>query len=525
MAAALAVATAGVFVATGADPAPAASAPKQGGEITYGLEAETAGGWCPTTARLAISGIMVSTAIYDTLMVPNTKGEMVPYLAKSVEPNADYTEWTITLRDGVTFHDGTPADATAVKTSLDAYRSSTLIGTAMRPITDVRVDSPTQLTLTTNVSWPQLPWALYFDGRLGIVAPAQLADPETCPTNLIGTGPFKQVSYTVNQEMVVERNPDYWQDDTKGTQLPYLDKITFKPVAEAIQRVNSLQGGQLDVIHTSDGQQVDALDQLASDYTLLKEKPGRREVRYYLMNTGKPPLDDLNARMAVAMAIDRDQINELRNNGIFDVADGPFDTKVLGYLKNPGYPKYNPEKAEQLVQDYKDAHGGEFSVVLEHTNDPANVAEADIIKQQLDEVGIDATLKQDDQTAFIAAAVSGDFSIMLWRNHPGDDPDQQYHWWQPDSILNFGKINDPELQTLLDQARSSTDRAERKRLYEQVNRRFAEQVYNVWAYNSEWTIAGQENVKGFAGPPIPDVGGKQMFLYGRHPLLGISVSQ
>jgi peptide/nickel transport system substrate-binding protein len=523
-AAALAIITAGVVGAT-ADPAPAAPAPKQGGEITYGLEAETAGGWCPTSARLAISGIMVSAAVYDTLMVPNTKGEMVPYLAKSVEPNADFTEWTITLRDGVTFHDGTPVDATAVKTSLDAYRSSTLIGTAMRPITDVRVDSPTQLTLTTNVSWPQLPWALYFDGRLGIVAPAQLADPETCPTNLIGSGPFKKVSYTVNQEMVVERNPDYWQEDAKGTQLPYLDKITFRPVAEAIQRVNTLQSGQLDVIHTSDGQQVDALDQQAANYNLLKEKPGRREVRYYLMNTAKPPLDDLNARMAVAMAIDRDQINELRNNGIFDVANGPFDSKVLGYLKTTGYPKYNPKKARKLVQDYKTANGGEFSVVLEHTNDPANVAEADIIKQQLAEVGIDATLKQDDQTAFIAAAVGGNFSIMLWRNHPGDDPDQQYHWWQPDSILNFGKINDPELQTLLDQARSSTDRAERKRLYEQVNRRFGEQVYNVWAYTSEWTIAGQKNVKGFAGPPIPDGGGKQMFLYGRHPLLGISVSQ
>jgi peptide/nickel transport system substrate-binding protein len=525
IATAIAVTTASAFVVGSAGSAPAASSPKQGGEVTYGLESETGSGWCPSTQRLAISGIMVATAIYDTLTVPNSKGEIVPYLAKSITSNDDSTEWVVTLREGVTFHDGTPVDATAVKGALDAHRQATLTGAALKNVTDVRVDTPTQLTITTGVPWPELPWALYFDGRINIVAPAQLADPATCPTNLIGSGPFKKVSYTPNQELVTERNPNYWQKDAKGNQLPYLDKLTFKPVAEAAQRTNSLSGGQLDIIHTADGQQVDALEQQASNLTLMREKPGRREVRYYLMNTAKPPLDDLNARKAIAMAIDREQINELRNNGLFAIPDGPFDTAVDGYLKNPGYPKYNPKQAKKLADAYKDAHGGEFSVVLEHTNDPANVAEADIIKQQLAKVGIDATLKQDDQTAFVVAAVSGNFSIMLWRQHPGSDPDQQYPWWQVGSTVNFGKFDDPELQALLDQGRAETDPAARKKIYEDVNRRFAEQVYNVWAYNSEWVVASNKSVKGLAGPPLPDKGGKPIFLYGRHPLLGISVSQ
>ena len=132
----------------------------------------------------------------------------------------------------------------------------------------------------------------------------------------------------MNQELVATKNPDYWQKDAKGTQLPYLDKITFKPIAEAVQRVNGLQGGQLDVIHTADGQQVDALQQLTANFNLMQQQPGRSEVRYYLMNAAKPPLDDLNARKAVAMAIDRDQINEIRNNGAYRIANGPFDTSV-----------------------------------------------------------------------------------------------------------------------------------------------------------------------------------------------------
>ena len=100
-------------------PAPKAAAPKPGGEITYGLEAESGGGFCLPDARLAISGIEVVAAVYDTLVVPNTKDVMVPYLAKSVSHDAAYTTWTIVLRDGIKFHDGSPLDATVVVNNID----------------------------------------------------------------------------------------------------------------------------------------------------------------------------------------------------------------------------------------------------------------------------------------------------------------------------------------------------------------------------------------------------------------------
>src|SRR3954462_11993032 len=321
-AAALALASASAFLVTAAPSASAqSSSPKPGGSVTYGLESETGGGWCPSSARLAISGIEVGAAIYDTLMVPNTKNKMVPYLAKSVEPNATFDSWTITLRDGIKFHDGTPLDSAALVRNFEEYRKSTLIGAALKPISTVTATGTLEVTVALNQPWPEFPWYLYLDGRFLIEAPAQLDSPD-CARNLIGTGPFKLDHWTVNQELVANKNPDYWQKDSKGTQLPYLDKITFKPIAEAGQRGASLQGGQLDVMHTSDGQQVDALNQLASQFNLMKQPPGRSEVRYYLMNAAKPPLDDLNARKAVAMAIDRDQINEIRNNGAYRVADG-----------------------------------------------------------------------------------------------------------------------------------------------------------------------------------------------------------
>jgi peptide/nickel transport system substrate-binding protein len=524
-AAALAVASATALLVTTAPSASAQSSPKPGGSVVYGLEAETGGGWCPSSARLAISGIEVGAAIYDTLVVPNSKNEMVPYLAKSVEPNADFTQWKITLRDGIKFHDGTPLDPAALLRNFQEYQKSPLIGAALKDISNVAQTGPMEVTVTTARPWPAFPWFLYLDGRFLIEAPAQLDSPD-CASKLIGTGPFVLDHWTVNQELVANKNPDYWQKDSKGRQLPYLDRITFKPVAEAVQRVNSLQGGQLDIMHTSDGQQVDALRQLEGQFSVLEQPKGRSEVRYYLMNAAKPPLDDLNARKAVAMAIDRDQINEIRNNGAYRIADGPFDTKVPGYVKNPGYPKYNLKQAKKLASDYKAAHGGEFNVVLEHTNDPANTAEAELIKEQLAKAGIDATLKQDDQTAFIAAAVGGNFSIMLWRNHPGDDPDTNYQWWQTGSILNFGKFDDPTLQGLLDQGRIETDPAKRKQIYEDVNKRFASQLYNVWAYYADWVVGAKKTIGGLEGPPLPDGGGKPaVLLYGRQPLLGLYVTK
>jgi peptide/nickel transport system substrate-binding protein len=525
-AAALALASASaMFVAAAPGASAQSSSPKPGGSVTYGLESETGGGWCPSSARLAISGVEVGAAIYDTLMVPNTKNEMVPYLAESVEPNADFTEWKITLRDGITFHDGTPLDSAALLRNFEEYRKSTLIGAALKPINTVTATGPLEVTVALTQAWPEFPWFLFLDGRFLIEAPAQLDSPD-CASDLIGTGPFKLDHWTVNQELVANKNPDYWQKDAKGKQLPYLDTITFKPVAEAVQRTNSLQGGQLDLMHTSDGQQVDALRQLTGQFNVLEQPKGRAEVRYYLMNTAKPPLDDLNARKAVAMAIDREQINEIRNNGAYRIADGPFDSKVIGYTKDPGFPKFDLKQAKKLASEYKAAHNGEFTVVLEHTNDPANTQEAELIKEQLSKAGIDGTLKQDDQTAFIAAAVGGNFSIMLWRNHPGDDPDLNYQWWQTGSILNFGKINDPTLQGLLEQGRTETDAAKRKQIYLDVNKRFASQVYNVWAYYADWVVGAKKTIGGLEGPPLPDGGGKPaVLLYGRQPLLGLYVTK
>ena len=179
--------------APGAAAAPRATAqPRHGGSVTFGLEAETTGGYCLPNANLAISGIMVVNAIYDTLTTLNDKGQYVPYLAQSVTPNATFDQWTIKLRPNVTFQNGEPLDAAAVKLNLDSYRGANprinapLNSFVFANVANVTAVDPLTVVVTTKTPWPAFPAYLWQGGRSGILAPAQLNNPATCSTNMIG---------------------------------------------------------------------------------------------------------------------------------------------------------------------------------------------------------------------------------------------------------------------------------------------------------------------------------------------------
>ena len=158
--------------------------------------------------------------------------------------------------------------------------------------------------------------------------------------------------------------------------------LSFKVQGNTTQRINGLEGGQFDITFFGAGRNAKAARNLSNTY-VLKNKPGFRDINNILFNTQLPPFDDVNARRALAQGLDLKTINVLANQGEGEVAQEVVDSKVLGYVKNPGYPtKQNVAQAKKLVKQYKAAHGGQFSVTLLHTNDPANTAEAELMKQQ-----------------------------------------------------------------------------------------------------------------------------------------------
>lgn len=498
----------------------AASGPKRGGSITYALEAETTGYCLPGFATLAASGIEVATSIYDTLTTINTKGQYVPYLAQSVTPNATFDQWTITLRPNIKFHNGETLDANAVKLNLDTYRGlnpkvpSPLASFVFKNVASVDVTGPLTLSIKTKTPWPAFPAYLYGTGRTGIVAPAQLADPTTCPTNLIGTGPFKLQpgGLRLNESTTVVRNPNYWRAG-----LPYLDSIKFVPVPEAAQQLNGLQGGQFDLVQTSNARNIVQLRQRKSSGQIAEtDTDSGTEVGYGMLNLSKPPFNDMNARLAVAYAGDANQLNQIRNQGLETLATGPFAPGTPYYLTfaQAGLPRHNVTKAKAYAKLYSQAHGGQpLSYTYLTGSDPELLALAELTKEQNAKAGINVDIKQVDQATMISIALAGDFTFEAWRNHPQADPDTQYVWWYSGSPVNFGRINDPTINQLLDQGRVETNAAKRVQIYRDLNKRFASQVYNLWAFYIKWAAGAQKNIGGLNGGPLPDGHGQSFALF------------
>ena len=494
-----------------------AGPPQMGGKVVYGLEAETTDGWCLPEGQLAISGIQVARSIYDTLTTIDDKGEAVPFLAKSVEPNDDFTEWTIELRDGIKFHDGSDLTAEVVKNNLDAYRgqypgrNSLLFLFVLQDIADITVDGPLTVKVTTSRPWVAFDSFLFSSGRMGMVAQAQL-DSDACGRDMIGTGPFKLVDWRVNSSLKLERNPDYWRTDADGNQLPYLDELEFQPTPEATQLQNGLDAGSVDAFHVSSNTNAliieDLRAQADSGDINITESGDFAEVGFLMLNVTKPPFDNPIAREAASIAVDREEQNKVLNNSIPELANGPFATGALGYLEDSGYPDYDPDRAKELVTQYEEETGQQLEFTVSATQDTSVLQAVEFAKQYYEDAGMTVNVTSVEQSALITTAIEKNYQAITWRNYPGQDPDTLYVWWYgAGNPVNFMGFDDPEVNDLLDQGRVSTDEAERKQIYEDLNRELNKERYQLWASWTIWAVPAAADVHGMVGArPVDEDG-------------------
>jgi peptide/nickel transport system substrate-binding protein len=477
--------------------------PTPGGQVVYGLEAETTDGWCLPEAQLAIAGIMVARTIYDTLTRPNADGGYDPWLAESVDHNEDYTQWTIKIREGVKFHDGSDLTAEVVKNNLDAYRGQypgrnpLLFAIVFDNVANVDVVDPLTVRVTTSAPWVDFDGYLFSSGRLGMMAQAQLDDAEHCADNLIGTGPFTLDEWVPNQHFVAEKNPDYWATDDDGNQLPYLDSIEFRPIVEAAQRVNALESGEINAMHDSNPETINELHSQDEAGSIdLTETTDFGEVTYTMLNSSTAPFDNIKARQAVAYATDFEEYNSIIGHDLLTQATGPFAPGNVGNLDDTGFPTFDLDRARDLVSEYEDETGRPLRFSYTTTQSEATVRAGQLLKEQWEAAGMQVEIVTVDQSTQIDTAINADFQAIGWRNHPGGDPDGQYVWWESTYPTNFGKINDREIDQLLHEGRSNPDADQRQQVYEDLNRRFGEEVYNLWLYYTLWDVATATDVHG-----------------------------
>jgi len=485
----------------------------------------------------------------------------VPFLADKITPANNYTKWTIHIRSGIKFQDGSPLNAQVVANNLNAYRgkypkrSPLLFVFVFDDVTDVKVVDPMTVEVDMKTPWAAFPASLFSYGRLGIMAQKQLDDGKNCFSDMIGTGPFKLGSWQINDHLTVVKNPDYWRKDSFGQQLPYLDQITFKPIPDATQQLNGYKSKALDLGNSDDTTTLipGLLPEVNAGTFHLAVAKQNPEVGYTIFNTQKEPFNNINARKAWVYAFDYNTYNKARNDSLNDLANGPFGPGVMGHLADTGWPTYDLTKAKAAVAAYKQDTGKNLSFTFSIPNDSASQASAQVVVGFMQAAGMKVSLKPEEQSQEINDVIANSFQAAAWRNHPGFDPDTQWVWWHCaaapaavppagtteappkdvglttadgavgnncDNLVNFSKFNDPVINKAFETGRTSTDQAVREKAYQDINREFAKQMWEGWTFYSVWTVPYQTDVRGILGPKLPTASSPDAV--GDEPFLGLS---
>ena len=343
------------LAATGSQAAtrPDATAPKYGGEVTILIDG-TIAGHCFSNA-LPGGPLGASRSIYESLVERTNKGKYVGYLAESFT-TIDNKVWNVKLRPNIQYSNGEAFNAASVKQNIDIGRGA--VGFQTYPSTGIGVNSnilsvdivdDLNVKVTLERADNDFLGLMYRAGRYVMRAPAQIADRTTCSTNPIGTGPFKLQSFSSTEQVVV-KNPNYWRKDSKGRQLPYLDKINFVVQKEASQRASAVRTGAVDAAFFVQGDATftNGLKLKKSQVTGYKSSQTAWGQWMPNVNKANSPFKYQNCRLAAAHAIDWKSYNKVRLRGTGDYSGSIVGKNHIMYTKK-GAPVYSLKKAREYL--------------------------------------------------------------------------------------------------------------------------------------------------------------------------------
>jgi len=476
--------------------------PKRGGSITFGIDTEE-GGFDPTTARWDEGGFLYGRTVFDPLAIVTAAGAVEPYLAQSISSNPDFTVYTITLRPGIVFHDGTPLNAAALQLNLEKQKASLLTGPAFQAVESIGVTGPLTVTITMNSPWEPFPYALAEAQTAYIAAPSMLNSPDGT-LHPVGTGPFIFQQWIPNSHFTATANPHYWR---KG--LPYLSSITFKPIINPSSRDDALQSGTIDIMHTSTPQSFVQFRHnrkwayVDNSGAIL----GQPDVNCVMLNTAVPPFDNHTLRVALAKASNAARYAKEIDLGLNTPMTGLFLPGSPYYTKT-AYPAPDPAGAAKLVKQIQQAAGQPVAFTLTATNNPEVERTAQFLQQEWGQAGMKVTINIQEQSALINDALAGKYQAVTWRQFGAVVPDLNYRWWSTTTAsgpipLNMARNSDPRIQAALLSARASSDPAVRIKAYQKVNQYLGEDIPYIYGDRSTWAVVANPTVQNFNNPMTP----------------------
>ena len=512
-AAGLSSCSSGAGGSTGTTAAPAGT-PARGGSITIGTMAEI-DGFSPSQNRWDTNGLLYANTVYDPLMAVARDGSIQPYLAQSLTPNSAYDQWTLVLRTGVLFHDGTSLTSAVVKANFEALRTSALTGGALTGVSSI--STPDTRTVVFTLTTPATGFAAGLTTQVGYMVSQSTLDHTASSPNTqltpVGTGPFVFVEWQPNGHFTATRNPHYWQAG-----LPYLDQVTFRPIVDTIQRENSLRTGSVDAIISIDAQTYAHFRKSAGFESLYETSPvvGGPTMGFIQLNCAQAPTDDIRIRRALAKATDQRAIQKVFGDGSIRTIDGIF-LPDSPYYRPTSYPDHDPAGAAALVREYAAQHGTP-SVVLSTTPDPRITQLVQVVQEMWSQVGVHSTISVVQQADGIINLLEGKFQATPSAQFGAVNPDLDYPWLSTTTVqpigtigLNFSRNSDPAIETALVTGRQTLDHASRVDAYRTVNERLAQDLPYLWIGRDIFPIAFAQRVEGIRQYTLP--GGAAGYAY------------
>jgi peptide/nickel transport system substrate-binding protein len=478
--------------------------PVYGGTLVVGVSAES-DGWTPQTNTFADAGVFVAASVIESLAVFNPEGEAVPYLAESWEPDATFENWTVTLREGIRFHDGSALDADAAKENIDQAVASPLVGIAMAPMID-NVEVVDDLTFIIHLErpWSALPGSMLALQPGMMVSPNMFDEEAFGARHPVGTGPFVFEEWIQDDRFVTVRNDRYWRKAENGDQLPYLDRLEFRVYVDSQSRALALDSGEIDMMYTLRAPDIANYQTMGDDdITLIQDN--HREETFVQLNEARPPFDNVHARRAVAMSVDPAAIAAVLGEGITQPVDQPFTPDEPYFNEEAGFVAYDPEEAQRELELYfEDTGEDQLSFTMGGLPSVDDAELLQLLVQQWNEAGIDATLANVEQTKFIVDLATGNFEAAYFRNFAGTEPDSYYVFLHSSQAgtdggeirINFTSTRVPELDDLLDEQRATGDLEERVRIWQEIVPIINEELPYVWLFNTPYALVATPDIKG-----------------------------
>ena len=465
---------------------------KRGGVLYIGIEVPFHGFDILLQGSLNPPQAPLNNLILEPLFRRDKSGNLIPILGLSAVPSADEKSWDITLRQGVVFHDGTPFNADAVvhhwTRILDPkykFRGRRLL----KPIQKVEKNDDYAIRFHLDHPWPAFINIISNElALLAFIPSPKAVDAETHHRKPVGTGPFKYNEWRGGDHFIVLKNHQYWQ---KGK--PLLDKVVFRTIPDHQARYASLVPGQLDVVILDRGH---LIQRAKDDPSLFTHKVEGNGAEIILMNTRKPPLDDLRVRRALALANKQELHVKMIYGDQVPVIHHPFGTQFT--CNDNGYLEYDLEKAKELLEEY----GRPVEIECLHSNTSRGRQIGELLQQLYKKIGVNLKPVSLSPPPHVSKVIAGNYQLATWRIPPSvDQGPRLYNSFYSKSPMNVTGYSTPAMDRMLKTQRIETDEVKREGIMCNIVRQLNEDVPFLYRGGRGYHIIARKKIREMLATP------------------------